>query len=122
LLNLGLTFALQREFDQSAHYYRRALDAYVALGRRGGALAVLDGLAAAMAARGATVVDAVQLMAATARLRSEIGESLSEQENAMRNAALAHAQQLLSATEWQAAWRQGESLTFERAVLLAKAN
>jgi tetratricopeptide (TPR) repeat protein len=119
LLNLGLIFALQGDFAQSERYYRRALDAYVALGRRGGVLAVLDGLAAAMVARGSAGAG-VCLMAATERLRSQIDESLSDQETSMRHAALEHARQLLTQDAWQAAWRQGESLGFARAVALAQ--
>ncbi len=117
-LNLGLAYALQEEFPASGRLYRRALEGYVTLGKRGGILAVLDGLAAVSAGTG-RAAEAVHLLAATGRLRGEIGQQLSEQEETMRKRALAASRVMLAEPAWQAAWQHGMTLSLEQAVELA---
>lgn len=117
-LNLGLAYALRGEFHVSARSYRRALEGYVTLGKRGGVLAALDGLAAACAGSG-RAAEAAHLLAATERLRGEIGEQLSAQEETMRKRALAASRVVLAESDWQAAWQYGTTLSLEQAVELA---
>jgi len=118
-LNLGLTFALQGEFAVAGIHYSRALDGYVSLGKRGGILAVLDGLAAVSAGCGRTV-DAVELIAVTEVQRKEISEQLTPQEETMRQRAIEQSKALLDADVWQSAWRHGSQLSIVAAVALAR--
>ncbi|MFO7633260.1 MAG: tetratricopeptide repeat protein, partial [Caldilinea sp.] len=119
-LNLGLTYALQGDFVAAGLHYGRALDGYVSLGKRGGILAVLDGLAAVCAGSGAPG-EAVELMAATELLRREISEQLTPQEQTMRQRAIEQSKAQLDEVSWHAAWQRGCNLSLERAVSLVRA-
>ena len=119
LLNLGLACTLHGDIAAGRRYYADALEDYLSLDRRGGVLAVADGLAAGLAA-GERAADAVALMAATDRLRAQIGESLTVQEVAMRADALAAAHTQLSEEAWARAWQRGLALTFDQVVALAR--
>ena len=119
LLNLGLAHTLHGDMAAAQPYYADALEDYLNLDRRGGVLAVADGLAAGLAA-GDRAADAVTLMAATEQLRAQIGESLTVQEVAMRADALAAAHSQLAEEAWARAWQRGVDLTFEQVVALAR--
>lgn len=118
-LNLGLTYALQGDFAAAGVHYSRALDGYVSLGKRGGILAVLDGLAAVSVGLGRPV-EAVALIAVTEEQRKEISEQLTPQEETMRQRAIEQSKAILDADAWQSAWRRGSQLSIEAAVALAR--
>jgi tetratricopeptide (TPR) repeat protein len=119
LLNLGLAYTLRGDMAAGRGYYVDALEDYLSLDRRGGVLAVADGLAAGLAV-GGRAADAVALMAATERLRAQMGESLTVQEVAMRADALSAARSQLAEGDWARAWQRGIELTFEQVVALAR--
>lgn len=119
LLNLGLAYTLRGDFAAGGRYYRDALEDYLSLDRRGGVLAVADGLAAGLAAS-ERAASAVALMTATARLRAAIGEALTLQEEGMRADAFAAARARLSADAFARAEEHGAELSFAQIVALAR--
>lgn len=119
-LNLGLTYALHGDFGEAGRHYSRALDGYLSLGKVGGILAVLDGLAAVCAGCEKPHI-AVELMAATELKRKEISEKLTPQEETMRQHALEQSWTQLDDAVWKAAWQQGCNRSPDEAVALARA-
>lgn len=119
-LNLGLTYALHQDWNAAGLHYSRSLDGYLSLGKVGGILAVLDGLAAVCAGCGKPRV-AVELMATTEVRRKEITEQLTPQEETMRQRALEQSWAQLDDAVWKAAWQQGRDRSIDEAVALARA-
>lgn len=119
-LNLGLTYALNSDFRAAGVHYGRALDGYIALGRRGGILAVVDGLAAVGVGCGCPIAG-VELIAFTDQHRQELDERLTPQEETMRQRALAQSRVQLDARTWDDAWQRGGAFTIERGVAQARA-
>ncbi|HHY57880.1 MAG TPA: XRE family transcriptional regulator [Chloroflexi bacterium] len=119
-LNLGLTYALEGEFASAGVHYQLALDGYINLGKRGGILAVIDGLAAVGVGCGCPV-EGVELLAFTTQHRQEIDEQLTPQEEMMRQRAFDHSHLLLDPHTWESAWQCGGAFTIERGVAQARA-
>jgi len=119
LLNLGLAYTLHGDSATGRRYYLDALEDYLSLDRRGGVLAVADGLAAGLAVSDCAA-NAVALMTATERLRGQMGEALTVQEVAMRQDALDTAHRQLSENAWERAVMHGQALTFDQVVALAR--
>lgn len=119
-LNLGLTFALKDDFASAGVHYNRALDGYVSLGKRGGILAVVDGLAAVGVGCGCPV-EGVELLAFTGQHRQALDEQLTPQEESMRQRALAQSRAALDAHTWESAWQRGGAFTIEQGVAQARA-
>jgi tetratricopeptide (TPR) repeat protein len=119
LLNLGLACTLHGDLAAGRRFYVDALEDYLSLDRRGGVLAVADGLAAGLAG-GDRAADAVALMTATERLRGQMGEALTVQEVGMRESALAAARSQLVEDAWARAVARGQTLTFDQVVALAR--
>lgn len=119
-LNLGLTYALTGDFPTAGVHYSRALDGYVALGKRGGILAVVDGLAAVGVGCGCPA-EGVELLAFTSQHRQELDEQLTPQEETMRQRALEQSRVQLDAHAWEDAWQRGGLFTIEHGVTQARA-
>lgn len=91
LLNLGLAHLAQQNLSAAAEAFQADLAINQELGRKGGMMAALEGLAAVAAAEGDRT-SAQQLLAQAAQLRTESGQPLTTYELAMHERTLAQIQ------------------------------
>lgn len=113
-LNMGLAALVAEDAGVAEDHYRECLRLYVELENKGGVMAALVGMAAVAAAT-LQPERAVQLLAASHKLQTELGAVLTVQEQAERERAQARARAALTEAEYAAAWHLGELLLLEQA-------
>jgi predicted ATPase/DNA-binding SARP family transcriptional activator len=118
---LGLSEQMQGHYTKATDYYRRSLVLRLEQEEMGGVAWALEGLVEVAAATGEPL-RAAHLAGAAARLRQEIGSTISADDLVRYEPALATVQAALGEYRFQTAWTGGAALTVAQIMDYALAN
>jgi predicted ATPase/DNA-binding winged helix-turn-helix (wHTH) protein len=118
LTDLGYIYCQRREFEAAHSAYREALEFFNDLGHRRGIARALEG-AACLAARNNQPSRALTLAAAAGHLRTQIGAPLPPAERAKLDGELLQAWRDVSHHEGEQAWKKGQEMHFQGAIMFA---
>jgi predicted ATPase/transcriptional regulator with XRE-family HTH domain len=111
----------QEEYARSAELFGQSLLLCKQLGAEHDALESLEGVAELLGACGRTD-EAIQLLAATQKLRTATGASVSHSEQAELEHAIAELRNSLDETAFSTAWAEGQSMQLSQAIAFGLAS